>query len=353
MSPLPLTQITKRLIWLVPSVAVTCAVGQTLPRPLDPVRMLPSVDVATLVAGQPVVELVKREALDLAVIGIARTTADPETLFAWFRQVEQLQRSAYVPVLQRFSTPPRIDDLAALVLDEAELKDLRACRPGACEVKLSAEEIADVSTAIERAGIHWRDAAQDAFRQVLLARVSTFRADGFGRAVYDDHRKRVWLDDEFQRMASGCWPGHLSTLARPSHLGRLPASSRPVLDTAFFWSRDVFDDAKAIVGITGVTFLRDPGGGLPPLVIATQVYASHYITASQSITTIAPSADGTSRYLLYIRCTRADVFNGMFGSFIRHMVNKRIRREGPAALDSMRRKVETGPPPEWSAHGGR
>ena len=114
-------------------------------------------------------------------------------------------------------------------------------------------------------------------------------------------------------------------------------------ETILFWSRDLLGDAKPIIGITALSLFPADGSDEPPIALAFQVYASHYITSSLSVVAMVPVSDRV-RYLVYRRCTRADVFGGTFGGFIRRMVNKRVRDEGPPALDGLRRKLESGLP---------
>jgi len=75
----------------------------------------------------------------------------------------------------------------------------------------------------------------------------------------------------------------------------------------------------------------------------TQVYASHYLTACLSLTSITPAAAGSPRYLVYVRRSRVNVLGGTFAGIIRKVTERRIRSEAPSALDSLRRRLETEP----------
>lgn len=320
------------------------AAAQLTGRAFDPLGTLSPGHRPAIDAGRAAVDVVREPDIDLAVAGAVRTTADGDRLFAWYREVEQLQRGVYVPVLQRLSDPPRIEDLASLVLDESEVEDLRDCRPGDCDLKLAAGEIMQIHRAIDGAGRQWTRAAQDAFRRVLLARARAFQTRGFsGTPPYDDQRERVVAADEFAVLLNGCSLAGLGRKAVLDSLRRYPRFRGH--ETFLFWSKDLLGDAKPIIGITAVTLLPESPAGDPPIVASTQVYASHYINASLSLTGVVPARDGASRYLVYGRCTRTDAFGGPFGGFIRRMVQKRIRKEGPPVLDSLRLKLESGPPP--------
>ena len=299
-----------------------------------------------LAAPQAMIDLVRDPGVDVGVVGVIPTTADSDRLFAWFREIEQFQRGAYVPLIQRFSATPHVRDLATLVLDESELQELKACRPGHCDMKLADAEITRITTAIVSARGLWRDAAQRAFREVMVGRARAFLEKGLdGSPPYNDQPDPVAVAGDFDKLVGGCRLDGLRAERATQHLQRFPEVTDPRVETFLFWSRDLLGDAKPIVGITAVSLFPAEPVGHPALAAAIQVYASHYITSSLSVMAVVPTADRASRYLVYRRCTRADVFGGAFGGFIRRAVNRRVRHEGPAVLESLRRKLEGGPPP--------
>ena len=173
----------------------------------DPIALLAllgdSVGRSTAAAGGAVLTIVPARGRDLAVYGVVRTTAAPDRLVAWTRAIEQLYQGRYVPALGRFSDPPQLADLAGLTLDEEDLNDLRACRPGDCGVKLSAPEMERIRQAAAAGGAQWRPAVQDAFRRVVLGRAQDYLASGLaGSLPYEDHQKAVSPQAEFEEIAA-------------------------------------------------------------------------------------------------------------------------------------------------------
>ncbi|MEX1128103.1 MAG: hypothetical protein WD227_07245 [Vicinamibacterales bacterium] len=77
------------------------AAAQLTGRACDPLGTLSPGDRHAIDAGRAAVEVVREPDIDLAAAAAVRTTADGDRLFAWYREVEQLQRGVYVPVLQR------------------------------------------------------------------------------------------------------------------------------------------------------------------------------------------------------------------------------------------------------------
>ena len=71
-------------------------------------------------------------------------------------------------------------------------------------MKLSEPEIVQIDRASSAAGARWKDALQDEFRRVMLARAQAYLAQGHGGTdPYHDGGRLVSLGDEFARLASG------------------------------------------------------------------------------------------------------------------------------------------------------
>jgi hypothetical protein len=298
---------------------------------------------AEISAGTAVVDVLREHGDDFAIAGAAITTATPERLVTWSRNITELQRGRYVPLIHRFSSQPRIEDLASLTLDEEDLEDLEDCRAARCGVKLAASEIDQVRQAVASSPRDRRGAALAAFRVILLARVRDFQANGFATAkAYEDEKVPVRPAQEFEAMLGRFGQDPLFTPRVATFLRTYPAS-RDAGESFFYWSKDLLGDAKPIISITHLSIL--PGTAAEPTtVVASQVFASHYLNASLSLTAVTNCDTDGRRHLVYMRRSRVDVFQGTFGGFVRRAVTKRVRAEGPAVLESFRRKLEQGFP---------
>ena len=301
---------------------------------------------AKAAAGGAVLTIVPARGRDLAVFGVVRTTAAPDGLVAWTRAIEQLYQGRYVPALGRFSDPPQLADLAALTLDEEDLNDLRACRAGDCGVKLSAPEMEHIRLAAASGGVEWRPAVLDAFRRVVLRRAQDYLAGGLaGSLPYEDHEQAVSPQSEFEEIAARIGFEALYDARVIPYLRTYPDVGGSGVESFLYWSKETLGGGKPIVSVTHVAIFRDLDEYAPDAVVAArQIFATHYLTGSLSLTAVTPGADGAPGYLIYIRRSRTDAFDGQFGKFVRHVVEKRIRADGPPVLDTLRRKLEGGDP---------
>ena len=147
---------------------------------------------------------------------------------------------------------------------------------------------------------------------------------------------------EFEFLLARCHLPGLGMKPVVAHLRAYPDGDDGV-ETFLFWSRDMLGDLKPVVSITQVSIVRSPWLDEPTIIASAQVYASHYLTASLSVVAVAGEPD-SGRYLVYARRSRGDLFTGPFGGWVRRIVQKRVRAEGPGVLDGLRRKIEAGPP---------
>jgi hypothetical protein len=296
--------------------------------------------------GGAVLTIVPARGRDLAVYGVVRTNAAPDRLVTWTRAIEQLYQGRYMPALGRFSNPPQLADLTALSLGEEDLNDLRACRVGDCAVKLSAPEIERLRQAAVSGGAEWRPALQEAFRRVVLDRAQEYLAGGLAASLpYGDHKKPVSPQAEFDEIAARIGFEALYDARVLSYLRAYPAGSGNGVESFLYWSQETLGGGKPIISVTHVAIFRSLGDGPSDAVVAgRQIFATHYLTGSLSLTAVATGAGETPGYLMYIRRSRTDAFDGPFGRFVRHMVEKRIRADGPPVLDTLRRKLEGGDP---------
>ena len=104
-----------------------------------------------------------------------------------YRTLDGFRRSSFVLQIAKFSETPQLSDLDSLTIEPDDIKALRTCRVGACDVRLSGDDIRRVNTQV-----NWRAADADAqaallFKQILLDYLTAYRTGGVERLVqYED-----------------------------------------------------------------------------------------------------------------------------------------------------------------------
>jgi len=295
-----------------------------------------------------IVRLLPAASRELGIVAAVRVNAPPERLIAWTQQISALQQGRYVPVVERFSDPPQLDDLAGLVLDAGDVRDLQNCRPGKCAVKLGALEIERLRAHLTPGSAPTQSVQQE-FRRIVLERAQRYLADGdVALPPYYDDEPPVSAGAEVATLLTrlGLDAPHLPGLAE--YLQQFPRVSHPqVVDSFLYWATESLG-GKPIASVTHVTLLRGAGGdGATVLAVSKQVFASHYRDGAMSIT--AMTGSGPQRYLLYVHRSHVDVLQGTFGGFVRSIIERRVRKEAPAVLARLRARLEEGAPPQGGA----
>jgi hypothetical protein len=305
-------------------------------------------DRGRLDGGDPLVRVVARRDGLLSLSAVVRADVTAERLLAWSAAVEALQQGRYVPQIGRFSSPPRLKDLAGLVIDPDDLRDVAGCRPGNCDLKLSGAEIAALGRA--------RDTAElDAIlRRQFLARAADYLARGDACALpYHDHEDLVFPSEHFGALLRG-----FSFISRdlPCYADYLRAypfalSDSHIQQSFLYWSKEDLG-MKPIISITHFSAARFDTPGLPDaVVVARQVYATHYRNAAITVTALV--TENHRRYLVYLNRSHVDAFQGLLGGMVRRVVERRVKAEAPSVLRGLRLRLESGPPPAMAPGGQR
>jgi hypothetical protein len=296
--------------------------------------------------GEVVARTLPATGSQVAVFVAARVQAAPETLVAWTRAIDAFKRSPAVLAIGTFSEPPLLSDLDALVLDDVDVEDAARCRPGHCGLKLTAREIAALGAATSVTDGGRRDAVQRAFRQVVLERVRTYRAQGIaGLPALADRAST-------RRIADGL----SAILDRSPYLARLPSVIDWIRqfprvegpdDTLLYWSKESLGSGKPVITVTHVGIVRPPPARDRPavLVTGTQLLATHYTNASLGLTMLVPGLGGAEHYLVYLNRTDVDVLGGMFSGMVRATIERRLNRQAPLVVRVLRSRLESGSPP--------
>jgi len=300
-----------------------------------------------LKSGNPITEMLPARGKEDAVFVAVPVAIDDSRLIAWERRIEDLKKGKYVLAVGRFSSPPRIEDLATLELDHNDIEDIRKCRQGSCQLKLSAPEMQQLQGADQTTD----DAAaigtvQDVFRHIILNRVQLYIRNGQIPAYEDEHTP-AHPDVRFASVLEHTpfITKHTPDLAE--YLLHYPAKPIAGMETFFYWSKERVV-GKAIISVTQVNIVRHREVGVPQaLIVNRDIYSSHYINASLSVTALVQGPAPPSNYLVYINRTEVDILHGILEGFIRKAMHHRVKDDSLQELQAYKERLESGdPPPE-------
>lgn len=280
---------------------------------------------------------------EIAVFVGSRIAVGPERFFEALQQSAKLWRGPKVPRTGSFSSALRFADVDTMQLPGEDLDALRHCRPGDCDVKLTGSEMERVRAAIDRSGSQWRQATQAAFKSVVLDRIRAYRGYGLaGLEPFHDHESAVAPHLAFSQIAAGSQLSAGAVVTVVEYLSSYPRALSDARAEHMYWL-EVIDAPKPTIQASHVVIERlQDGGAIEVAAAARQIFATHYVNASLSVTVLVRTRTG-ERFMLYLNRSSVDGLSGLLADLKRFFVHRRVRHAAHAAFEHLKRRIESFP----------
>ncbi|CAN5806470.1 hypothetical protein BH18ACI5_BH18ACI5_07800 [soil metagenome] len=300
---------------------------------------LSTADRKRLTDNAPVTRMLAADASkEIAVFGAIWIHAPIARYIEAVNDIEHLESGPGYRVTRRISAHPVIGDFSALRLTDSDFRALRACRVGACDVKLW-------EGAIERFqnGINWHAAnaraAADALMQKLALEYVTAYLDGGNErlAVYRDKSRPRSVAEEFRSMLGGMPELSMFMPDIQQYLLDYPRVARPEPPSFLYWQETEFG-VKPTIRISHLT-VRE--GSEETVVASKMLYASHYFWTGIELRALIPDASrGAGFWFITVSRSRLDGLTGFAGAFVRHRVRSEVQEKTSAGLLLTKQKLE-------------
>jgi hypothetical protein len=307
-----------------------------LVEPLAPFR--PTVELGdreyrALDQGRAVVQDVSLPSRHIGVFAAIQVSVDGDRMARWLDDIAAFKRSGAIPEVGRFSEPPRIEDLAALTLDPADVKTLRGCTVDTCSMLFTPEELEQLTEPSGRDQQREEIDRVRALRTILLRRAENYLAAGR-------------LGEPAPAFIEMRWPELAGALeAQPPRA--LPGT------TSFLYWEKVRLRGKPIITIMHVTVLRESAAaGFDLLAVSRHVFSTRYISDGWNVLALLPPR-AERPYFAYLYQARVDRLGGFFGALARRIVEGEIKGRASDTLVGLRNRLERGDPPRAETEGFR
>lgn len=291
-----------------------------------------------LLSGHPLTKLLPSDpSKEVFVFGAIWIDAPSAKYVTRVKDIENFEKGRAIRITKKISDPPKLEDFDQLELSSDEVKDLQRCKPGDCEIKLSANALHTFRT-----HVHWGTStekadADTAFRRLAFEYVNGYRDGGNSRlAVYRDADDPVFVAEEFRSM-----------IERAPSLARMPEllkylleypSSSLVDSTDFLYWQEAQFGLKPTIRINHLVIQDRPG---QTVIASKMLYASHYFwTALEERILQADPARGSGFWFVTISRSRSDGLKGFIGRFIRGRVRSEAQKATEAVLKMTKANLE-------------
>lgn len=255
-------------------------------------------EIADLNAGKVVARVVpEKDDNEAFVVAVARIRARPEALVDALRKIETFRTSGRVLQIGRFASPPRSEDVRALVFDADDLDDFSKCRAGSCEIQAPAQAM-ELAHQVDWKSSDAHAKASELLRQALVRLAQTYLDQGSsGLVVYDNNATPVSVRSEIDKILQNS-PNLMSYNAEfLQHLIDFPKGSLPDVEDYLCWSKEKL--LKPVVSVAHVCIQRVTRGSDTGYFIAIKhIYDSHYFLADTEFLTLVPDTTDKSRFYL-------------------------------------------------------
>ena len=311
-------------------------------------------DLRALDGGDVVItSLDTRVRQELAHVSAVYLDASPADFVDRFRDIEAFESGPGIPQIGLFSNLPRIEDLQGLTLPEADLEELSSCRPGDCELKLSADWMERFRTEVDWSSPTAAQQADHIAREVILELVVAYQVEGNAAlGSYADSDEPMPVAEQFRALLANDDPLPNPVPALLTYMVSYPQGAPPSAEDFFYWTVVDFG-LKPTIRVNHVTIYPVADHSTPGdayAIAIKQLYASHYFhtTLELRFVTAHPLAsgrDGSS--LISFTRSRNDGMTGFKGWFLRPIIRRRSRDAVRRYLEHVKRQVER-PVPQTS-----
>jgi hypothetical protein len=280
---------------------------------------------------------------EVAVFGVVFIHASIEDYLKAAQNVNSLRGSPNYLGIQVFSTPPQLSDLQGFVLEEQDIKDLKNCQPGKCELQLPAESIEEFKKQVNWSGRDVTTQVNSLAQKMALELLLRYQKEGNSAlGSYYDKEHPVHVIEQFEALLSGASLSHyLPDLQQ--YLLDYPRSQLPKAESSFFWERVKFG-LKPTLRINQMVIYRGSGPSGPiDSVAIKQLYASHYFQTALdlSICTADNSRpDEKGFYLITVKGSRQAGLTGPKGSIVRKNAVSKTRSSLESSLAHVKSVLE-------------
>ena len=283
---------------------------------------------------------------ELAHVGVVYVDAPTERFVERFRDIVRFERGPGIPQIGRFSSPPRLEDLESLTLPATDVTALRECRPGDCDVKLSAAAMHRFRNEVDWSSPSAAREADEVAREMILELVRAYQTDGNAAlGHYDDGDELLPVAEQFRALLRSGDPLPAPVPALLGYLDDYPQGRPPGAEDFFYWTVVDFG-LKLTIRVNHVTIYPLPA--IPPsgaayAIAIKQLYASHYFHTTLELRFLVVDDRRSGRRgasLISVTRSRSDGMTGFKGWLLRPIINRRSRNAVRGYLAHVKRQVE-------------
>ena len=321
--------------------------AQRQPLPVFTRMGLTPAEVAAVDKGRPVAKVLSRgEPSEVYVFGAVHITGSPDTYLKSARDIKRLAAvKGYLGIGELPPTSIEPADLSGIVLDPGDIKSLKDCKEGDCDVQLPRGSIQAFRKSVNWDRADAADQVNRLAREMLANLIREYRKAGNAAlGEYRDNKNPTRISQQFEKMVgrATALPDVLPELQQ--YLLRYPDADLPGADSFMYWEKVEFGMKPTIRVNHAVIYNVKRQDRNISVVAIKQLYASHYFHTALDLTVCVPDPSPGGFYLLTLKASEQGGLTGITGSALRQVAVGKIRSSLESALASIKRNIEQSAP---------
>jgi|SRR6202050_3289782 len=327
------------------SVARTQGSGGTVEQFFREYAGLNNDQIAQVRGGKAVARILNSQTPDeVFVFGAVHVQSTPEDYLKLASDVDSSRKLPSYLEIQRFSDPPRLSDLDGFTLETEDVQQLKACKPGHCEVQLPSDAMEALQRSVDWSAPDVSNQVNLLAKQMILEALSRYQEGGnTALGTYRDKNHPANVADTFQSLLSRlkALPVYLPELDH--YLLDYPNANSQNIESQFYWEKVNFG-LKPTVRVIQAIVYRGASTTDPAYAVALkQLYASHYFETALDLTVCVRDNEDQKHigiYLITIKGSQQAGLTGLKGGIVRKVAVDKTRSSLEKALAAIKQKLE-------------
>ena len=300
-------------------------------------------EINTIRSGKPVAKILSSPTPDeVYVFGSVYVNSTPKQYLKFASDIDALRKVPNYLAIQKFSDPPKLSDLEGFTLEEQDIKELKKCEPGHCEVQLPGEAMDTFKQSVNWSAPDVADQVNRLGQKMALEALERYIQGGnTALGTYRDKHHPTVVADTFQTLLSRSkgLPVYLPVLDQ--YLLDYPKASSDGIQSEFYWEKVNFG-LKPTLRIVQAIVYRDKDSANPKYAVAIkQLYASHYFETALDLTICVPAHDRPGMYVITLKGSSQAGLTGLKGGIVSKVAVDRTRSSLEKALETIKQKLES------------
>lgn len=298
--------------------------------------------IATIRNGKAVAKIVESRTPDeVFVFGAVYVESTPDKYLKFASDIDSLRKLPNYLAIRKFSSPPQLSDLEGFTLEPEDIRDLKNCQPGHCDVQLPDEAMDSFKQSIDWSSPDATSRVNRlAQKMALEALLKYIEGGNAALGTYRDKKRPTVVADTFQSLLSRskAMPVYLPVLDR--YLLDYPNANSDRIESQFLWEKVNFG-LKPTLRIVQAIVYRNASSEQPTSAIAVkQLYASHYFETALDLTVCVKDPERSGIYLITMKGSQQAGLTGFKGGIVRKVAVDKTRSSLEKALAAIKQKLE-------------